>query len=168
MTVVRRLFLVFGLVLAMGACDGGGATEGAGTFDVPTSKAASPPKSGATVAAGKLKPPAPARMFAGTASVVGQLTRYCKSTCVVSDPSAPGSYLKAPSGAFVLFTLGESPQTAVAEVRVKEGEKPGIVTLNPGTTMVFNHGLGQGRYLVDLLVRWRSSEARWRFGLTVT
>jgi hypothetical protein len=166
MTVARRLALVLALVL-MVACDGGGTKDAAGTFDVPTTKTATPPKPGATVAAGKLKPPAPARMFAGTASVTGHLTRYCKSTCVVSDPSAP-DYLKAPSGAFVLFTLGESPQTAVAEVRVKEGEKPGIVTLNPSTTMVFNHGLGQGRYLVDLFVRWRSSEARWRFGLTVT
>ncbi|MGH2726489.1 MAG: hypothetical protein ACRDKS_05885 [Actinomycetota bacterium] len=105
-------------------------------------------------------------MFAGTASVTGQLTRYCKSSCMVDDPAAP-TYLKAPTGAFVVFTLGETPVTAVAEVRVKEGEKPGIVTLGPSTLMVFNHGLGQGKYLVDLFVRWRASEARWRFGLRV-
>jgi hypothetical protein len=105
-------------------------------------------------------------MFAGTASVTGQLTRYCKSSCMVDAPSAP-TYLKAPVGAFVLFTIGETPIAAVAEVREKEGEKPGTVTLSPSTLMVFDHGLGQGRYLVDLVVKWRASEARWRFGLRV-
>ena len=73
-----------------------------------------------------------------------------------------------PSGAFVLFTLGEIPQAAVAEVRVRSNEKPGTVTLSPSTTMVFNYGLGEGKYLVDLYVRWKASEARWRFGLNVT
>ena len=29
-------------------------------------------------------------------------------------------------------------------------------------------GLSPGRYLVDLVVRWRTSEARWRFGLKVS
>ena len=119
------------------------------------------------MAAGKLKTPPPARMFAGTASVTGQLTRYCKSSCVVSSPSAP-DYLSAPSGAFVVFTLGETPQTAVAEVRATASDEPGTVKLSPSTLMVFDHGLGQGRYLVDLLVRWKASEARWRFGLRVT
>jgi hypothetical protein len=155
------------LLLCLGACDGGGKKSAAGTFDVGSPKGAAAPSPGATVAAGKLKPPAPARMFAGTSSVVGQLTRYCKSTCIVSDPASP-TYLKVPSGAFVLFTLGEIPQAAVAEVRVRSNEKPGTVTLNPSTTMVFNYGLGEGKYLVDLYVRWKASEARWRFGLTVT
>ena len=155
------------LLLCVGACGGGGTKSDAGTFDVGTPKGAAAPSQGATVAPGKLKPPAPARMFAGTSSVTGQLTRYCKSSCVVSDPATP-TYLKVPSGAFVLFTLGEIPQTAVAEVRVHSNEKPGTVTLNPSTTMVFNYGLGEGKYLVDLYVRWKTSEARWRFGLNVT
>lgn len=155
------------LVLLLGACDGGGKKSASGTFDVGSPKGTLAPSQGATVAAGKLKPPPPARMFAGTSSVVGQLTRYCKSTCVVSDPATP-TYLKVPSGAFVLFTLGEIPQSAVAEVRVRSDESPGTVTLSPSTTMVFDYGVGQGKYLVDLYVRWKTSEARWRFGLNVT
>ncbi len=155
------------MLLALAGCSGGDKPAGAGTFDVESPKAAGTTKSVPTVAAGKLKPPTAARMFAGTASVTGQLTRYCKSSCVVADPTAP-TYLKAPAGAFVVFTLGEVPVTALAEVRVKEGEKPGTVSLSPSTLMVFNHGLGQGTYLVDLFVRWQTSEARWRFGLRVT
>lgn len=85
----------------------------------------------------------------------------------MSSPSTP-EYLNAPGGAFVVFTLGETPQTAIAEIRTTPNEKPGTVTLSPSTLMVFNHGLGEGRYLVDLFVRWKSSEARWRFGLKIT
>ena len=165
--MAHRVTLAFVLLLGLGACNGGGKQGAAGTFDVGSPTSAAAPSHGATVAAGKLKAPAPARMFAGTSSVTGQLTRYCKSTCIVSDPATP-TYLKVPSGAFVLFTLGEIPQAAVAEVRVRSNEKPGTVTLNPSTTMVFNYGLGEGKYLVDLYVRWKTSEARWRFGLNVT
>lgn len=155
------------LLLATAACGGGDDAPAAGTFDVGTPTGAAAVGNRPTVAAGKLKTPPPARMFAGTASVTGQLTRYCKSSCVVSSAAAP-DYLSAPSGAFVVFTLGETPQTAVAEVRATASEDPGTVTLSPSTLMVFDHGLGQGRYLVDLLVRWKTSEARWRFGLRVT
>lgn len=167
MRIALRAAVAVVLALAAGACDGGGAGGDAGTFDVGSPKAGAAPSPGATVAAGKLKPPSPARMFAGASSVTGQLTRYCKSTCVVSDPAAP-DYLKAPTGAFVVFTLGEVPQRAVAEIRVRSSEKPATVTLNPSTLMVFNHGLVEGKYLVDLFVTWRTSEARWRFGLTIT
>lgn len=166
MSFARRFVLVVVLALAAAGCSGGD-PEGSGTFDVGTPKGATSPDAGGTVAAGKLKPPPPARMFAGTASVTGQLTRYCRSQCMESDPEAL-DYLKAPSGSFVIFTLGEVPQAAVAEVRVRENEEPGTVTLSPSTTMVFDYGLGKGRYLVDLVVRWKSSEARWRFGLSVT
>ena len=101
--------------------------------------------------------------------MLGQLTRYCKnSQCVVEAPKAPNVFLPAPSGAFVVFSLGETPVEARAEVRVKPSEQPGVVTLNPNTLMVFDFGLGKGSYLVDLVVRWRSSEARWRFGLRVS
>ena len=154
------------LALAAGAC-GGGDDTGAGTFDVDSPTGAASPGTRPTVAAGKLKTPPPARMFAGTRSVIGQLTRYCKSSCVVTPAAAP-DYLNAPGGAFVVFTLGETPQAAVAEIRASASEKPATVSLSPSTLMVFDHGLGQGRYLVDLFVRWRSSEARWRFGLRVT
>jgi hypothetical protein len=164
--IASRVALVVVLGLVAAACSGGD-PAGPGTFDVKTPAGGGSPAAGATVAAGKLKPPAAARMFAGTASVTGQLTRFCKSQCMVAKPDAP-TYLKAPTGAFVVFTLAETPQTAVAEIRVGEGEKPGTVSLSPNTLMVFNHALGQGKYLVDLIVRWRSSEARWRFGLTVT
>ena len=156
--------IVLGLVAA--SC-GGGDEPGAGTFDVGTPTGEASPGTRPTVAAGKLKAPPPARMFAGTRSVVGQLTRYCKSSCVVTSPTAP-DYLNAPGGAFVVFTLGETPQTAVAEIRASSSEKPATVALSPSTLMVFDHGLGQGRYLVDLFVHWRSSEARWRFGVRVT
>ena len=167
MRFTKRIASVLVLLVCLAACDGGAKESAAGTFDVASPNGAAAPSPGATVAAGKLKPPAPARMFAGTSSVVGQLTRYCKSTCVVSDPETP-TYLKVSSGAFVLFTLGELPQAAVAEVRVRANEKPGTVTLSPSTTMVFDYGLGKGKYLVDLHVRWKASEARWRFGLNVT
>jgi hypothetical protein len=108
-------------------------------------------------------------MFAGTQSVLGQLTRYCKNaTCVVDAPKPPKAYLAAPSGAFVVFALGETPVEARAEVRAKPSEQPGIVTLTPSTLIVFDFGLGRGAYLVDLVVRWRASDARWRFGLSVS
>lgn len=164
--MTRSIGAALALALVLGACNGGDEQAGRGTFEVQSPNAVTSSKALPTVAPGKIKPPSAARMFAGTASVTGELMRYCKSSCVVHDPSSP-TYLKAPVGAFVVFTIAESPITAVAEVRVEEGEKPGIVTLSPSTLMVFNHGLGEGRYLVDLLVRWRASEARWRFGLRV-
>ncbi|MGH2785812.1 MAG: hypothetical protein ACRDJ1_11160 [Actinomycetota bacterium] len=166
MTLPRLPLIAIVLALSAAGCSGGDKSD-AGTFDVGTPTGAASAGAPPTVAAGKLKAPPPARMFAGTRSVTGQLTRYCKSSCVVSSPTAP-DYLNAPTGAFVVFTLGETPQTAVAEIRATASEDPGTVTLNPSTLMVFDHGLGQGRYLVDLLVRWKSSEARWRFGLKVT
>lgn len=151
------------------ACSGSG--DLGSRFDVPTPTARStvqgslPPRA---VTAGKLKPPTPARMFAGTASQVGQLTRYCKNaTCEQSTARTP-AFLSAPQGAFVLFTLGDTPLQARTEVRTGPSDaKPAIVKLEPGSLMVFNHGLVEGRYLVDLLVTWRSSEARWRFGIAV-
>ena len=155
------------LVFVAAACGSGDEEPGAGTFDVGTPTGAASTGTRPTVAAGKLKTPPPARMFAGTHSVTGQLMRYCKSSCVVSPATAP-DYMNAPDGAFVVFTLGETPQTAVAEVRTAASEDPGTVTLSPSTLMAFDHGLGQGRYLVDLVVRWKSSEARWRFGLRIT
>jgi hypothetical protein len=156
------------LVLALAAaCSGEGKT---GTFAVPTRTPASVPSQvpARTVAPGRLRPPAPARLFAGTASNLGQLTHYCKnSICEEADPQTP-VFLVVPSGAsFVLFTIGETPLEARAEVRVRPSERPATVKLEPGTLMVFNHGLGEGRYLVDLFVRWRSSEARWRFGMNL-
>lgn len=107
-------------------------------------------------------------MFAGTASQVGQLTRYCKSaSCEETAPRTP-AFLTSPEGAFVLFALGETPLQARTEVRTGPSDgKPAVVRLEPGSLMVFNHGLVPGRYLVDLLVTWRSSEARWRFGISV-
>jgi len=106
-------------------------------------------------------------MFAGTASIVGQLTRYCKGPCMEPAAHSP-DYLSAPGGSFVVFTISEAPVEASAQVRVTSGEQPALVRLSPGSLMVFNHGLGEGRYLVDLIVRWKASEARWRFGLNVT
>lgn len=155
------------IVVAMLAGCSGGGEEPVARFEVPTPAAGSstrPPQ-----VSSKLKPPPPARMFAGTQSTIGELARYCKgSTCNEGRTGSPNAYLEAPTGAFVVFSLGETPLEAVAEVRIKTGEQPGIVRLNPSTLMVFNHGLGRGKYLVDLVIRWRSSDARWRFGLTVT
>ncbi|MGH2795303.1 MAG: hypothetical protein ACRDKG_13485, partial [Actinomycetota bacterium] len=133
MTSHRLTFAAVALALTAAAC-GGGDESGAGTFDVGTPAAAASAGSRPTVAAGKVKTPSPARMFAGTRSVTGQLTRYCKSSCVVSSPTAP-DYLTAPTGAFVVFTLGETPQTAVAEIRATSSEDPGTVTLTPSTLM---------------------------------
>lgn len=149
------------------ACSGG--EEPKGTFAVPTTARPSVGATGrATVAPGKLRLPSTARLFAGTASVAGQLTHYCKNTtCTDQSPRTP-AFVKAPNGAFVLFTLGETPVDAVADVFTRNGEPAGNVRLTPGTLMVFNHGLGKGRWLVDLVVRWKASEARWRFGLTVS
>jgi hypothetical protein len=158
------------VLLALAAACSGGSDLGA-KFDVPaptarsTARQSQPPR---TVAVGKLRPPAVARMFAGTASQAGQLTRYCKNaTCEESSPRTP-PFLSAPVGAFVLFTLGESPVQARTEVRTGPSDRsPALVKLEPGSLMVFNHGLVEGRYLVDLLVTWRTSEARWRFGISV-
>lgn len=167
MAPIRRAVTIAALALTSIACSGGNPEPAAGTFDLPTSKASGGrPTTPATVPAGRLRAPTAARMFAGTKSVVGQLTRYCKGSCTEAA-AAKLDFLSAPTGAFVLFTLGESPLEAIAEVRGRSTEKPGVVTLSPSSLMVFNHGLGQGRYLVDLLVRWRTSEARWRFGLEV-
>jgi hypothetical protein len=83
-------------------------------------------------------------------------------------PAQAPQYLASPSGSFVVFTLGEVPIDAVALVRSRSSEQPATVHLTAGSLMVFNHGLSTGRYLVDLQVRWRTSDARWRFGLNVT
>ena len=106
-------------------------------------------------------------MFAGTASVGGHLTRYCKGQCMEPAAQTP-DYLSSPGGAFVVFTINDVPVEAVALVRARASEQPATVRLSPGSLMVFDHGLGTGRYLVDLVVKWRTSEARWRFGLNVT
>ena len=157
------------LLVFVTACSGG--SDLVARFDVSSpspggrARQAQPER---TIAAGKLKPPAAARMFAGTASQVGQLTRYCKNAaCELGAASTP-QYLTAPVGAFVLFTLGETPVEARTEVRTGPSDTiPAVVKLSPSTLMVFNHGLPVGRYLVDLLVTWRTSEARWRFGIAV-
>lgn len=100
--------------------------------------------------------------------MAGQLTHYCKNTtCTDQQPRGP-AFVTAPAGALVLFTIGETPVEAVADISTRSGEEAGRVRLSPGSLMVFNHGLGKGRWLVDLVVRWSSSEARWRFGLSVT
>jgi hypothetical protein len=165
-----RILRVVALGLAaasMAACSGG--DKPAATFEVGSPNPTSTVRSAASqVPASKLKPPPPARMFAGTQSTIGQLARYCKGSACAQAGGAPDAYLTAPTGAFVVFSLGETPVEAVAEVRVRTGEQPGVVRLNPNTLMVFNHGLGRGKYLVDLVVRWRGSDARWRFGLSVT
>lgn len=163
---VRTLVATLALACLI-ACSG--EDEPAGTFAIPSSGAPTVAVTErATVAVGKLRPPSAARLFAGTASTTGQLTRYCKNEeCAEQAPRAP-AFVTAPTGAFVLFTIGESPVSAVADVFTRAGEPAGNVRLSPGTLMVFNHGLGKGRWLVDLVVRWKASEARWRFGLTVT
>jgi len=96
------------------------------------------------------------------------LIHNCKNSACEESAAQTPTYLVVPSGsAFVLFTVGESPLDARAEVRVRPSERPSTVNLEPHSLMVFNLGLGPGRYLVDLFVRWRSSEARWRFGLSL-
>jgi hypothetical protein len=156
------------LVLALAAaCTGDGR---AGTFAVPTRTPASAPSQAPvrTTAPGRLRAPAPARLFAGTASITGQLIHNCKNSACEETAARTPTFLVVPSGsAFVLFTIGETPLDARAEVRVRPSERPSTVKLEPGSLMVFNLGLGPGRYLVDLFVRWRSSEARWRFGLNL-
>ena len=149
------------------ACSGG--QEPKGTFAVQSTNRPTPASAAReTVAAGKLKLPSAARLFAGTASAAGQLTHYCKNEkCTDPSPRTP-AFVTAPNGAFVLFTIGETPVDAVADVFTRAGKEAGNVHLTPGTLMVFDHGLGKGRWLVDLVVRWKASEARWRFGLTVT
>jgi hypothetical protein len=165
---VRTARAATALALAMLAGCSGGGTK-AGTFNVPTSKSSTQASPGADqTPLGKLKPPAAARLFAGTNSVVGELTHYCKaSSCEDASPRTP-AFVKAKDRTFVVFTVGSEPLAATAEVRVRPSEKPSTVTLEPGSLMVFNHGLGPGRYLIDLFVRWRSSEARWRFGMTIS
>jgi len=106
-------------------------------------------------------------MFAGTASVVGQLLHYCQDSSCADLPSGSLTYLSVGGGAIVLFALGQAPLEAVAEIRTRPSEKPATVHLDPGDLMVFDHGLGSGRFLVDLVCRWRTSEARWRFGVDV-
>ncbi len=149
------------------SCSGG--DEKAGTFAVSTTTPPTTvPKSVKTVAPGRLRPPSAARLFAGTNSVAGQLTHYCKNaTCADERPRTP-AFVTAPAGALVLFTIGETPVSAVADISTRAGEQAGRVRLSPGSLRVFNHGLGTGRWLVDLVVRWKGSEARWRFGLSVT
>lgn len=151
----------------LAACSG--EEEKTGTFAVPTTtRPIAAPTAVKTVAPGRLRPPSAARLFAGTNSVVGQLTHFCRNaTCTDQPPQSP-AFVNAPSGALVLFTIGETPVDAVADISTRTGEEAGRVRLSPGSLMVFNHGLGKGRWLVDLVVRWRSSEARWRFGLSVT
>ena len=149
------------------ACSGG--EEPTGTFAVPTtSRPSVAPKSVTTVAPSKLKPPTVARLFAGTRSAAGQLTHYCKDTTCTDQRARVPAFVPAPSGSLVLFTLGIEPVEATAEITTTAGQRAGSVRLSPASLMVFDHGLGPGRWLVDLIVRWRASEARWRFGLTVS
>ena len=157
----------FALALLV-ACSGGD-DEKTGTFAVPTtSRPAAAPKDVKTVPPGRLRPPSAARLFAGTNSAPGQLTWYCKNTtCTEQSPRLP-VFVPARSGAFVMFSIGETPVEAVADISTRAGEEAGRVRLSPGTLMVFDHDLGKGRWLVDLVVRWKTSEARWRFGLSVT
>jgi hypothetical protein len=168
-TRVRRVAATCAtLVLALlVACSGG--EKPAGTFAVPTTARPTARPSGVTtVSPARLRLPAAARLFAGTNSAAGQLIHYCKNNlCTDQAPRAP-AFVPAPQGSFCEFTLGEAPLDAVADISTRAGEKAGTVRLSPGSLMVFNHGLGPGRWLVDLVVRWRSSEARWRFGLRVT
>ena len=153
------------LVVCGIACSDGKAASGGPRFE----PGSSTPAARAPAQASKPKDPAPARMFAGTQSVLGQVLRYCKrSSCTDHEPRAPASYLAAPSGTFVVFAVAEAPANAVAEVRVQTKDQPSTVTLNPSTLMVFNFGLGKGNYLVDLVAHWKDAEARWRFGLTVS
>jgi hypothetical protein len=156
--------LAFALIAG---CSGG--EEPTGTFAVPTtSRPSAAPKSATTVAPGKLKLPAPARLFAGTRSAAGQLTHYCKDATCTDQGARPPAFVPAPSGSLVLFTLGIEPVEARAEITTTAGQRAGSVRLSAASLMVFDHGLGPGRWLVDLIVRWRASEARWRFGLTVS
>jgi hypothetical protein len=150
------------------ACSGGGKT---GTFAVgtPSPRESSVVRQEAqSVSAGRIGAPSPARLFAGTASILGQLIRYCKeSTCEKASGRSP-NYLTARGGSFALFSIGTPPVEASAEVRTHPSDAPSTVKLNAGDLMVFNYGLGPGRYLIDLIVRWRGAEARWRFGLKIT
>jgi hypothetical protein len=157
------------LLVFLAACSGG--DDVGARFDAasPTAKGSAPasqqPK---TVTSGKLRPPAPARMFAGTPSQVGLLTHYCKNATCEEIAARTPAFLTSPQGAFVLFTIGEMPEKARAEVRTGPSDnQPAVVGLERGTLMVFNHGLPPGRYLVDLLVTWKAAEARWRFGISV-
>jgi hypothetical protein len=156
------------LALALLAgCSGGGP---GGTFAVPTTARPSARTTGSVAQKlpGKLKPPSAARLFAGTNSVAGQLTHYCKgSDCEDASPRTP-SFIQAKDRTFVVFTVGSEPLAASAEIRERAADRPATVTLHPGSLMVFDHGLGPGRYLVDLYVRWRASEARWRFGMSIS
>lgn len=158
--------LAIASLLLVVACSG----DKAGTFAVKTpngkSSSAATPNTPA-VSRGHLSPPSPARLFAGTNSGVGELLHYCKgSSC--EDLSARGlHYLVERSGQITTFALGPAPIEARAEVRTRPSEQPSMVTLNPGTLMVFDHGLSPGRYLIDLVVRWPTSAARWRFGLKI-
>jgi len=120
------------------------------------------------VTGGRLSPPSPARLFAGTNSGLGELLHYCKgSDCEDLSASTP-AYIVERAGQITTFAIGKAPLEARAEIRTHPSEQPSAVDLNPSDLMVFNHGLGPGRYLIDLVVRWSSSSARWRFGLKIT
>ena len=121
-----------------------------------------------TTLPGRLTPPAPARLFAGSASGLGQLIHYCRdSTCADVAAHAP-AYVTAPAGSYVLFSMYSTPLEAVAEVRTRPSETPVTVRLSPGYLMNFGQRLGSGRFLVDLVCRWGTSAARWRFGIILT
>jgi len=155
------------LLALAAACSGGNA----GTFAVATKSpkpSAAATQQAAKVLTARIGRPSPARLFAGTNSVPGELLRYCKNgTCEDGFARSP-RYLSARGGSFAMFSLGSAPLEAAAEVRMRPSGRPSTVSLSPGDLMVFQYGLGPGRYLVDLVVRWRTAEARWRFGLTVT
>ena len=159
--------LLIATLLVIAGCSG----DKTGTFALrtPAGKASARATASPKVPAprGRLSPPAPARMFAGTNSGVGDLLHYCKGSSCEDLAARSVTYVVEKAGQITDFAIGPAPVDAYAEVRTRASAQPSTVPLNAGTLMVFNHGLGPGRYLIDLVVRWPSSEARWRFGLKI-
>ena len=159
--------MVMVVLVVSTACSGGKpGTFAVGKTSPKASSTAKPTQQ--QVPRGELGQPAPARLFSGTNSVLGQLLRYCKGSACEDASARSPAYLVAKSGRFAMFTIGSIPLQASAEVRTHPSEKPATVTLDPNDVMIFDYGLGPGRYLVDLVVRWKTAAARWRFGLKIS
>jgi hypothetical protein len=107
-------------------------------------------------------------MATGTDSVAGVLASSCvKDRCDRYPGAAPKRFIEAAWRGVVLFTVGEIPTRAHAELRNAKGIVVQDIPLNPGITMSFHQDVKKGTYTVTLVAKWKDREGTWLFGLKV-
>ena len=102
----------------------------------------------------------------GTSFEPGRLSSFCDGKKCRTGALAPTTFLPAKHPLY--FIISAAPKSAVLKVSAPGAPDAATQTaLRPGNTMVYDPGVGPGRYVVTLEASWGRRSGSWVFGVEI-